>query len=144
MIKAKHFKIHELVPPAINTMWGENAWMFLDPRLIVLIDAMREEFGRATINNYRFGGNREWSGLRTPDSPWYRPTSQHSFGRAADILFNDVSAPDVRKSMLANQERWLAICPSITLENVDAKGKEIMWTHVDVRNGLKGINLVRG
>jgi hypothetical protein len=144
MIKSKHFQIHELVPPAVFTMFGENGWWFIDRRLIVLIDAMRDEFGPATINNYRFKGDREWSGLRTPDSPYYKTTSQHSAGRAVDIIFKDISAPDVRKSMLANKEKWLAIVPSITLENVDAKGNEIMWTHVDIRNGAMGINLVRG
>jgi hypothetical protein len=144
MIKSIHFKIHELVPPAIFTMFGENGWWFIEPRLITLIDAMREEFGSATINNYKFGGKREWSGLRTPDSPYYRATSQHSAGRAVDIIFKDISAPDVRKSMLANKGKWLAIVPSITLENVDAKGNEISWVHLDIRNGEKGINLVRG
>lgn len=138
MIKANHFKIHELVPPAIFTMFGENAWWFIDPRLVVLIDAMREEFGSATINNYKFGGKREWSGLRTPDSPWYKPTSQHSFGRAADMIFKDYSASGVRDLMIANQSKWLAICPSITLE------RDVEWVHVDVRNSVNGINLVRG
>lgn len=128
MKKAKHFKIHELVPPKTYTRFGEKAWWFIDPVLIDLIDAMRDEFGRATINNYKWGGDRQWSGLRSSDSPWYSPYSQHSFGRAADIIFNDISADDVRKAMTQNPEKWLAIAPSITLE------EDVSWVHVDVRN----------
>ena len=80
MYKCKHFKAHELVPPAIYDKFGERSFMFLDDRLLKLCDALREEFGSATINNYKWGGDRVASGLRSPDSPYYSPTSQHSFG----------------------------------------------------------------
>ncbi len=140
MIKSKHFKIHELVPKRIYTARGEKAWALLDSRLLLLIDAMRDEFGRATINDYQFGGKREWSGIRTLESPDYSPTSQHSFGRAVDIIFNDISAPDVRKAMTANPDKWLGICDSISMEDLK-DGKPISWVHVDVRNSYKGINL---
>lgn len=135
MIKAKHFKIYELVPPKTYTKYGEKAWWFIDPNLIKLIDAMRDEFGSATINSYKWGGNRSWSGLRTSDSPYYSPYSQHSFGRAADILFDDINADEVRKAMTEQPEKWLAICPSITLED------GVTWTHVDVRNSYPCITL---
>jgi hypothetical protein len=55
MIKAKYFKIHELVPPKVYQVRGEKAWQLIDPKLISLIDALREEFGSATINNYIVG-----------------------------------------------------------------------------------------
>jgi hypothetical protein len=138
MIKARHFKIHELVPPKIYTLRGEKAWELIDIKLIILIDAMRDEFGSATINNYFTGGDRQWSGLRTSESPHYSPTSQHSFGRAADLIFKDVTAEQVRQSMLANRVKWNTIVPSITLE------QDVSWVHVDVRNGEPGIALVRG
>jgi len=137
MIKAKHFKIHELVPPAIYTARGEKAWELIDTRLILLIDALREEFGQATINNYQFGGDRLWSGLRTPDSPYYSATSQHSFGRAADVLFKAHTAESVRQAMIANPDKWLAICPNITLED------DVSWVHVDVRNGERCIRVFK-
>ena len=129
MIKAEHFKIYELVPPKTYTKFGDKAWWFIDPNLIRVIDALREEFGSATINSYKWGGDRQWSGLRTSGSPWYSPYSQHSFGRAADILFKDYAAEEVRQAITANPEKWLAICPSITLE------EDVSWVHIDVRNG---------
>jgi hypothetical protein len=76
--------------------------------------------------------------LRTSESSHYSPTSQHSFGRAADLIFKDVTAEQVRQSMLKNRVKWNSIVPSITLE------KDVSWVHVDVRNGAPGINLVAG
>lgn len=138
VVKAKHFAIHELVPPKVYMARGEKAWELIDVNLIRLIDAMREEFGRATINNYKWGGDREWSGLRTPESPWYSANSQHTFGRAVDILFQDISAADVRKRMTENPDKWIAICPMITLED------DVSWVHIDVRNNTsEGIRLFK-
>lgn len=136
-MKCKHFAIHELVPLKVYTARGEKAWQLLDPRLVVLIDAIRDKYGRATVNNYFWGGKREWSGLRTPDSKYFSPYSQHTFGRAVDIVFNDITAEDVRKDIIAYPDKWLDIVPSITLE------EDVFWLHIDLRNNKKGINLFK-
>ena len=136
-MKAKHFKIHELVPLHIYKARGEKAWSLIDDRLIMLIDELRDTFGRATINNYYYGGKREWSGLRTPESSYFSPYSQHTFGRAADIIFNDISAEDVRECIIDKPDKFLAICPSITLED------DVSWLHIDVRNESDGIHLFK-
>jgi len=137
-MKAKYFKIHELVPPAIYQSRGEKAWELIDVNLIKLLDELRESYGQATINDYLFGGSRMWSGLRTADSPYFSVTSQHSFGRAVDIIFKDISAEEVRQSMLKNESKWLSIYPYITLED------DVNWTHIDVRNNPeKGIRLFK-
>jgi len=140
-MKAKHFKIHELVPPVIYQQRGEKAWELIDVNLIKLIDALREEFGQATINDYLYGGSRMWSGLRTADSPDYSVTSQHSFGRAVDMKFKNVSAEAVRQAMLKDPSKWVAIYPYISLEHLK-DGKPISWLHIDVRNNSEpGIRL---
>ena len=136
MYKCKHFKAHELVPPAIYDKFGERSFMFLDDRLLKLCDALREEFGSATINNYKWGGDRVASGLRSPDSPYYSPTSQHSFGRAVDILFKDYSAERVRSVIKDDSTIWKngTGLNSITLED------GVSWLHIDIRNGKAGVN----
>ena len=136
MYKCKYFKAHEVVPPEIYEKFGERSFMFLDDRLLKLCDALREEFGSATINNYKWGGNRVASGLRSPDSPYYSPTSQHSFGRAVDILFKDYSAERVRSEIKENQAKFLISgnVYSITLED------GVSWLHIDIRNGNAGVN----
>ena len=68
-----------------------------------------------------------WSGLRTPGSPFYSPFSQHSFGRAADILFGDIAAEEVRKDMQATPN-----APEFDL--INAVETDVPWLHIDVRN----------
>lgn len=133
----EYFKAHELVPPEIYDKFGERSFMFLDDRLLRLCDALREEFGSATINNYKWGGDRVASGLRSPDSPYYSSTSQHSFGRAVDILFKDCPSDFVRSEiregvMLPYYDK--GEIPSITLE------EGVSWVHIDIRNGKSGVN----
>ena len=137
MKKAKHFKIHELVPPSTFDKFGEKSWQFIDTRLIDLIDALRDEFGSATINNYKFGGNRSESGLRTPDCKFYKTHSQHSFGRAADLVFKDITASEARRRILENPSKWLAICPNISIED------DVTWLHIDVRNTAGAISVFK-
>ena len=126
-MKSKHFAIHELVPPHIFEKFGEKAWKFIDSRLIESIDALKEHFnlGTMTINNYYWGGDRKWSGLRTPQSPYYSETSQHSLGNAIDAVFSHYSAKDVRNYIIDNQHKF----PHIKGVELD-----VGWVHVDVRN----------
>ena len=126
-MKSKHFEIHELVPQYIYNKYGEKAWRFIDPRLIETIDTIKEVFplGKATINNYVWGGNRNWSGLRTPRSDYYSETSMHSQGKAVDIVFTEYNVEHVRKYIIKNPD----IFPYIKGLEMD-----IHWLHLDTRN----------
>jgi len=126
-MKSKYFKIHELVPKAMYEKYGEKAWRYVDVRLIETIDKLKEHFnlGTMTINNYYWGGNREWSGIRTPDSPNYSYGSQHSFANAFDIVFSDYSAEEVRNYILENLDEF---------EYIKGMELQVSWLHIDVRN----------
>jgi len=126
-MQSKYFKIHELVPSHIFIKYGDNAWRFVDDRLISSIDTLKEHFpsGTLTINNYRWGGSREWSGLRTHGSKYYSETSMHSFGKAVDIIFSDYTADEVRLYIMNNK----GFFPHIRgLEDT------VKWVHLDTRN----------
>ena len=125
MYKCKHFAIHELVPPDVYKERGERAWELLDDRLLITVDALRDMYGQMTINNYFWNGPRHWSGLRTPDSPYYSPYSQHTFGRAADCLFEVHTAEHVRNEILANRTMF---------EHINSIELGVSWLHFDVRN----------
>ena len=125
MYKCKHFKIHELVPKHIYETRGEKAWELLDERGLRTLDRLRDRFGVATVNNYIYGGGREWSGLRTKDSPYYSPTSQHSFGRAFDVIFKKVDAETVRQYILSHRNEF---------SYITALELDVSWLHFDVRN----------
>jgi len=126
-MKSKYFKVHELVPKKMYEKYGEKSWRYVDVRLIETIDRLKEHFnlGTMTINNYFWNGDREWSGIRTPDSPNYSYGSQHSFANAFDIVFSHYTAEEVRNYILDNLHEFEYI-----------KGMElaVSWLHIDVRN----------
>jgi len=126
MYKCNHFRIYELVPPHIYAQFRAQAWQFMDDRLLKSLDILRDLYGPIIINNYMHGGEREWSGLRTPNSPYYSPTSQHSFGRAADCLFRDTDVELVRKHIISK-----TIPARIHITAVELGTS---WLHIDCRN----------
>ena len=127
MYKCKYFAVHELVPPAVFAKRGEKSWELLDERLLITLDKLRKRYGPMTVNNYYWGKDREWSGLRTSDSPYYSRFSQHTFGRAADCLFQNLSAEQVRQDILADPlNDDFKLIGSIELG--------VSWLHFDVRN----------
>ena len=127
MYKCKHFSIHEFVPPNVFNQRQEKAWELLDERLLISLDKLRERYGLITVNNYYWGKDREWSGLRTSDSPYYSPFSQHTFGRAADCLFSNISTEEVRQEILANPT-------DPDFELIGSVELGVSWLHFDVRN----------
>ena len=118
----KYFKIQELVPPSVFRDRGIKAWQFLNPILLESLDQIREEFGPIIINNWHTGGNRQWSGLRTDQSPYGTAYSQHRFGNAADCLLK-VDIDSVRRWVIDKQ-----------LTGITGVEKDVSWLHVDVRN----------
>lgn len=130
MYVPKHFKLHELLPPELYNELREQegkGWRLFDDRLLRTLDQLKAVFpkGSITINNYFWGGNRRWSGLRTPGSSDYSITSQHSYGRAADCLFSAYDEAEVRQYIISNPDEFLWI-----------KGVEagVSWLHIDCRN----------
>ncbi len=127
MYKCTYFALHELVPEEVYLERGESAWESLDESMLMSLDRLREHYGLMTVNNWYWGGSRQWSGLRIPGSPNYKPYSQHTFGRAADCLFEKYSAEEVRKDILSTpNDSKFELISSIELD--------VSWLHFDVRN----------
>jgi len=126
-MKSKYFKIYELVPKKLYTKYGEKAWRYISRGLIHDLDHLKEVFnnGSMTINNYHWNGDREWSGIRTHESPWYNYGSQHSYANAVDIVFSKYSAEEVRQYILSHQDEFIWIT---RLE------ENVSWVHMDCAN----------
>ena len=126
-MKSKYFIIEELVDRETFKKRGQKAWELIDPILIKMIDSIKEEFpkGTITINNWKWGGDREWSGLRTIKSSYYSSYSMHTFGKAVDMIFSDYTAEEVRNIIKTKKTSFDMI-----------KGLEsgISWLHIDIRN----------
>ena len=139
---AKSFQIHELIPKALwlqhlalpKEQQDENElrlWAMFDEKLLETIDTIKAKFnyGSMTINNYKWGGNREWSGLRDSSSSYYSKTSQHSLGKAVDCVFSRYTTDEVREYILNNPDEF---------PYVGGVELETSWLHIDVRPRVNG------
>ena len=97
----------------------------IDDRILIAADHLRGAFGRTTINDWYWGKDRKESGLRVPGDKHYKPYSQHSFGRAIDCIFNDVTAEEARQYILLHP---------VQFPYVNFIEDEVNWLHVDCRN----------
>jgi len=123
--KPIHFITEELVPQKVYEDRGEKALELLDVRALITLDSLRNSYGIIVVNNWHKGGNFNWCGLRTPDSPNYKSYSQHTFGRAFDCHFKNVNVDIIRNDILHNPDAFPYIM-SIELGT--------SWLHFDVRN----------
>lgn len=122
---SKSYFLDEYLPKDLYLRYEKNHQILIgliDERLIKADQALRDKFGSVIINNWYNGGDRNWSGLRTSDSPYYSPTSQHCFGRASDKLFT-VPSEEVRKFILQNWKNLGITC----IEG------NVSWVHTDCR-----------
>lgn len=136
--RPKHFDLRELVPPDVYAARGEAAWELLEPRGLVLLDALRDQFGPCTVNDWHRGGRFKESGLRDPVTGVGARLSQHKRGAAFDCKFKDASPRNVYDYLLANPDEF----PELTvLEDIESTPT---WVHVDVRPAnWTGIRIVR-
>ena len=125
--KCKHFGIKELVSEGTYNKRGEKAWQLLDERVLRTADFLREKYGSITINDWSWGGTNHWRGLRTPDSKYYSTYSQHSFGRALDLIFKETTAEQVRQDIRDTPSHPDFLFVTSFEENTS-------WLHIDVRN----------
>jgi hypothetical protein len=133
----KNFSIEEFVDPVVFKQYGQQAWMFLDHRLLETMFVIRTRLDRSiTINNWKNGGTFTQRGLRTNISEIVKQKtikgqlylSAHCFGKAMDFDVAGMTSVEVRKWIVDNQD----VLPyPIRMERL-MKGKEINWCHLDV------------
>ena len=142
MISA-NFKIQEFVPKEIYDVYGDRSIMFIDKRIIDIVQALRDISGRPiVINNWHTsspGNKYNESGYRKPDTKTGAKYSQHKFGRAADVKVSGMNPKDVVNLILKN-EMYFVNLGLTTIENVEHTPT---WVHLDCRwTGLDKINFV--
>ena len=128
----KNLSLHEYLPKELYLQYQGREHLLLnllDPRLVKADPLLRERFGSLTINNWWWGGDRNWSGIRIPNSPYYSLTSQHSHGRASDKVFKLATIEEVIHDVKKNYKSY----------GITAIEEGVSWLHTDVRwsnNGL--------
>ena len=131
-MKAKHFKIQELVSERVYNEYGQYAWNFFDPRLIETIDWIRGLFNKPVYaNDWYRGGHLQQRGLRENLSPIVREKtlegtlylSGHTMGRALDFDVEGMTAEEVRRILIRVADQ---LPYPIRIE------KDVNWVHVDM------------
>lgn len=123
---APSFFWHELVPESYYRKFEKTPEKFLnlfDDRALKTLQALREEFGPATVNNWAVGGSNQYRGWRPFNCTVGAIHSQHKFGRAFDVNFKHTTAEQARKLILANPHRF----PHLTRIE-----RDVSWLHFDV------------
>jgi len=118
--------LDEYIPKELYLKYQKNPLILaglIDRQMVRADQLLRNQFGPVTINNWWNDGDRQWSGLRTIDSPDFSETSQHTFGRASDKIFKDVIVWEVCKYIKKN---WRVLGITCIEQNVS-------WVHSDVR-----------
>lgn len=130
-----HFVIQEFVPEIIYLYRGEKAWQLIDHHLLENYDSLREQLGTPVrLNNWhQKDGTKQWQGLRLPEAPDYRLTSQHSYARAGDSSADGISAEEIRTRI---QDREIILPHPCTIE------VGVPWLHMDTRQSTDLITFV--
>lgn len=128
---SKYFDLHEVVPRSILDRWGSRAKEFLSPTLPDGIDFIREFFDTPMlINNWYWGGDLQYRGLRPFNSSVGASMSQHKFGRAVDFNLTGYTPDEIRAIIIENKDKFLAKGWTTLESGVYAP----TWVHIDMRN----------
>ena len=134
--RPKHFQTWELVSPDVHEKFGDQAWMFFNPSILISLDGIRDYFGKpVTVNNWKQGGSFQWRGLRPRGCDVGAEYGMHRFGGAVDLDVKGLTAEEVRQEILKNKDH-----EKFRLINC-LEGK-VSWVHMDTRNILQRILIV--
>jgi hypothetical protein len=123
---SKNFILQEFVSKEFYDKYSWSSLWFIDSRIIETCQKLRDNLEiPLTINNWYYGGDRQESGLRVPGMKNYSQYSQHSFGRAVDIISKQMSAEEMRKHIFSNPSQY---------PHIKAIERKVTWLHIDCRN----------
>lgn len=126
-----YFELEELVCKDVFDFYGQTAWQFFDPRILITIDYLREKINKAIfVNNWKDGGQFTQRGFRclkcqlnhdaTINNKMY--CSPHSRGMAIDCDIQGILAEESRQWVIKNKDR---LPYPVRLEN------NVSWLHID-------------
>lgn len=131
--KPIYFELEELVCKHIFNKFGQTAWQFLDPRLLITIDTLRQKLNKPIfVNSWDSGGEFDERGFRCIQCDLVKKAikenrlyvSPHMTGQGVDFDVQGMLSEEVRQWII----KYQIILPyAIRLEN------NVSWVHLDVR-----------
>lgn len=127
MYKPEYFRPYEFVPKSVHDYFGVRSINFMDERILMVADQIRDYFARPVyINIYESGlENRGW---RFPFSSTGSKLSTHKYGWAIDFNVEDTSAQDVYMEIITHEEDFF----QMGVKRVEKVQFTPTWTHIDV------------
>lgn len=128
-VESPFFDLPELVCEHVYEKYGNFAWNFLDPRLIVTINTIRDRIGKAIfVNDWQIHGDKSQRGLRCPECEIVKAKkelymSAHCLGKAVDFECQGLVSSEVRMWLIKNKNWWPY---SFRLED------NVSWVHLDL------------
>ena len=140
MYKCKHFCIEELVSPAVYEKKGEKCWRWFNPIALQGIDKLRDRYGGMTINNWKWGGNRDGSGFHFKGEENRSEFSGHRMWGSFDIIPQQLSALELRIDLLGHEPTQNGLLPSIKgFEEITEIEYGVTWFHVRFCSNIDGV-----
>jgi hypothetical protein len=112
----RNFKAQELVDPITFGKFGADSLRYFRPSILIAMDWIHDNYpfkGKVqekrsvTVNTWHIGGTRQWSGLRIPGCPEYKPHSAHSWGAGIDSIPSGITMDEFRAWILETHESIL-------------------------------------
>jgi len=126
---SKNFSLQEFVHPDIYDMGESLATKFIDSRMIVFAQALRDRLGSGLIiNNWHIHGPYKLSGVRPFDTTVGARWSQHKFGRAIDLKGVSLSTEEIYEEVRKN---WVSIYRDTGVTRMEHIDHTPTWVHVD-------------
>tara|TARA_R110000868_G_scaffold236129_4_gene490131 strand:+ start:322 stop:789 length:468 start_codon:yes stop_codon:yes gene_type:complete len=150
----KNFSLVEFIDPAIYKEFGDKSIRFLDSRIPLIAqevkDILSSHYGknvRVTINGNLNGHTYTESGLRQINTTTGSKTSDHKYGRAIDIKgsFDDGSIIPIKDIyFIITKTDNLSKLMKIGLTTIEDINFTATWLHLSTRYTLsKGLNIVQ-
>lgn len=127
---SKYFKTFEFVPKDLYKKLGDRSMRYINPKLVIIVDYLREKYGRSiTINNWYLGGKLQYRGFRPFITLIGSYMSDHKYGNALDFNVNGMSSDEVWDSITGELYKELL---ELGLTAVEDKAFTTTWTHISV------------
>jgi hypothetical protein len=127
-----YYDIKELVCPHVYEKYKDFAWNFFDPRLLIMINTIRDRINKQImVNNWALGGEFSQRGLRCPKCSIVQAKkndlymSAHCLGKGVDFDVQGLVAEEVRL-WIVQQKSWWPY--PMRLE------RDVNWVHLDLYN----------
>jgi len=144
IVSSKYFCIEEFVSVATykeilnefhaygrDKIAAENhLWTLIHPLIISTADWVKEfvDMKPVTINDWKWGGNYNQSGLRDRGSKYFSETSQHSIGCAIDVKIKGMTSEEFRNKLKQIPKQDQEALPFTRVE----EGTD-GWVHLDIK-----------